>query len=49
MISHLSAYVAPRAGGVILSDTPSGDAPVQPGDLMYVTLDAFASLSVRVV
>ncbi|MEL6203782.1 MAG: fumarylacetoacetate hydrolase family protein [Pseudomonadota bacterium] len=49
MISHLSAYVALGAGDVILSGTPSGDAPVQPGDLMDVALDGVASLSVRVV
>ena len=49
MIAYLSAYFALEAGDVILSGTPAGVGPVARGDVMVMTLDGFADLSVTVV
>lgn len=49
MIAYLSAYFALEAGDVILSGTPAGVGPVLRGDVMVMTLDGFADLSVTVV
>jgi fumarylpyruvate hydrolase len=49
MIAYLSAYFTLEAGDVILSGTPAGVGPVARGDVMVMTLDGFADLSVTVV
>lgn len=48
MISYLSEYFELAAGDVILSGTPSGVGPVNPGDEMALAVDKLGSLTVKV-
>ena len=48
MISYLSDYFELAAGDVILSGTPSGVGPVNPGDVMQVSVDGLGSMEVPV-
>ncbi|KIC47290.1 5-carboxymethyl-2-hydroxymuconate isomerase [Ruegeria sp. ANG-S4] len=48
MISYLSEYFELAAGDVILSGTPSGVGPVNPGDEMVLAVDKLRSLTVKV-
>ena len=48
MISYLSRYFELAAGDVILSGTPAGVGPVTRGDVLEMTVEGFAKLTVRV-
>ncbi len=49
MIAYLSEYFALAAGDVIMTGTPSGVGPVEPGDVLEVSLAALGKLTVTVV
>lgn len=49
MIAHLSDYYELAAGDVILSGTPSGVGPVQPGDVLTAEIDDLPGLTVTVL
>ena len=48
MISYLSDYFALAAGDVILSGTPAGVGPVQPGDVLSASVEGLGEVTVRV-
>jgi len=48
MIAYLSEYFELAAGDVILSGTPAGVGPVVTGDVMELTIDGLAPLTVTV-
>lgn len=47
LISHLSRYYHLRAGDVILTGTPAGVGPVQPGDEITGGIDGLSPVSLR--
>jgi len=49
MINYLSAYFELAPGDVILSGTPSGVGPVQPGDELLASIQGLGELRVKVV
>jgi len=49
MINYLSAYFELAPGDVILSGTPSGVGPVQPGDELLASIEGLGELRVKVV
>jgi fumarylpyruvate hydrolase len=49
MISNLSELFVLRAGDIILTGTPAGVGPVQPGDRIEARIDGIGDLSVKVV
>ena len=48
IISYLSKYFEIAAGDLILSGTPAGVGPIQPGDLLSGIIEGVGSLEVRV-
>ena len=49
IIEYVSAFTTLLPGDVLLTGTPSGVGPVQPGDLMEVEVDGIGTLANRVV
>jgi len=49
MIGYLSEYFELAPGDVILSGTPSGVGPVQPGDELVASVEGLGELRVTVV
>jgi 2-keto-4-pentenoate hydratase/2-oxohepta-3-ene-1,7-dioic acid hydratase in catechol pathway len=49
IIEYVTAFTTMLPGDVILTGTPSGVGPVEPGDLMEVEIDGIGTLSNRVV
>ncbi|HEX6947490.1 MAG TPA: fumarylacetoacetate hydrolase family protein [Acidimicrobiia bacterium] len=49
IIEYVSAFTTLLPGDVVLTGTPSGVGPVQPGDLMEVEVDGIGTLVNRVV
>jgi 2-keto-4-pentenoate hydratase/2-oxohepta-3-ene-1,7-dioic acid hydratase in catechol pathway len=49
IIAHVSRFMTLEPGDLILTGTPSGIAPVQPGDVMTVEVDGLGSISNPVV
>lgn len=48
IISRLSAFFDLQAGDVILTGTPAGVGPVQPGDVLVGEIDTLGSLTTRI-
>lgn len=48
IISHLSALFELHAGDLILTGTPSGVGPVQPGDRLVGSIDGLGSLTTQI-
>ena len=48
MIAYLSEYFELAAGDVIMSGTPAGVGPVQPGDVLTATIEGLGTLEVTV-
>ena len=48
IIEHISAFTTLLPGDVILTGTPSGVGPVEPGDVMEIEIDGIGSLVNRV-
>ena len=48
IISRLSAYFDLQAGDIILTGTPAGVGPVQPGDVLVGEIDTLGSLTTRI-
>lgn len=49
IIEHITAFTTLLPGDVVLTGTPSGVGPVQPGDIMEVEVDGIGTLSNPVV
>ena len=49
IIAHISRFMTLEPGDLILTGTPSGIAPVQPGDVMTVEVEGLGTLSNPVV
>ena len=49
IIAHVSRFMTLEPGDLILTGTPSGIGPVQPGDVMTVELEGLGSISNPVV
>ena len=49
LIAHLSGYFVLAPGDVILTGTPAGVGPVQPGDRLHATIEGLDPLDVKVV
>lgn len=49
IIAHISRFMTLEPGDLILTGTPSGVGPVQPGDVMTVEIEGLGSLSNPVV
>lgn len=48
IIRHLSAYFELQAGDLILTGTPSGVGPVQPGDVLVGSIAGLGTLTTRI-
>lgn len=48
IIAHLSRLFDLRAGDLILTGTPAGVGPVQPGDVLVGEIDSLGTLTIRI-
>lgn len=48
IISRLSAFFELQPGDIILTGTPAGVGPVQPGDLLVGTIEGLGALNIRI-
>lgn len=49
MISHLSEYYKLAGGDLILTGTPAGVGPIEPGDILTAKIDGLGTLDVTVI